>query len=436
MSAYALPGLFFLPCPQSADQRNEKTKPAKFSLNTQKDATDSLTVTSSLSSDSVVSAEAVTDNLMIKRPSWYRRQKHNLYVTIKSASIDPTRLIHNFTTRKGSVTKMGPSRNSFRSSFQNEPSERNRESFLKMFSPRRSISASLRSSIDSSFSIGSQFYGAEGDLDEMNYDSPPSSPKKFEPNSVSIDHVIVDAEDPLLEPVATPIGRGSFYGVHPAIPAYHVTKKPAAADAVEFILSIDFNGRKYTAARTFPSFIKLREDIVRENFITHSAITSKNHSEEVYMVDDESLSSDDQDMDEVNRFFIPELPIGQGNLLEDMESGAVANVGLACRGFTRLQAIMTSYCPVMEQWLQSVTNMVPDSPSLHDFLWEPMSPDSQVMSILTVEANSSRNDPSDSNINCRSLKTSLRSSTSTLLSIEECFMDDDDAAIEMQRENM
>jgi hypothetical protein len=272
--------------------------------------------------------------------------------------------------------------------------------------------------------LDSHFYGAEGDLDEVEFHSPSSSPTRHETRRISSDHITIDGEEPAP-------GRASFYGLTHSLPVCHGSQSSVTNDdAVQFVLSIDFNGRKYTAMRTLPSFIKLRDDIVRELKIsscpgTTSSLNRPGTADRMFD-DDESLSSDDQDMDGAHPFSIPELPIGQGNLLDDMESGAFANVGFAGRGFTRLQAMMTSYCPVMEVWLLTVTNLVPESPSLHDFLWEPMSTDTQVASILSTQSNSSDSDNSDASSNRKSLRSSLRSSMSTLCSINEGFGDEDD----------
>lgn len=42
-------------------------------------------------------------------------------------------------------------------------------------------------------------------------------------------------------------------------------RKHPYEDAIQFDLSISFNGRKYTATRTLPSFIQLRNDLIRES---------------------------------------------------------------------------------------------------------------------------------------------------------------------------
>jgi len=426
MSAYALPGLFFLSsCSQSAEVKSEKKAMEKLSsLSLQTDTADSATIASSVSSNSVWSNDGLKDHTPPSNlPSWYRRQKYNLFVTIKSASIDPARLIHTLTHRRGSITKPNSMRSSFGSSSIHESPVKNRDNFLKLFSPRRIISNSHRGSIDSTCTMDSHFYGAECDLDDVEFPSPPSSPTRHDTRRISIDHITIEGEE------STPT-RASFYGVSPSLPVCNGLQSSVTNDdAVQFVLSVDFDGRKYTAMRTLPSFIKLREDIIRELSATicnaNTSTTNRrvaNHS----MSDEESLSSDDQDMDDVHPFSIPELPVGQGNLLDDMESGAFTNVGFAGRGFSRLQAMMTSYCPVMEEWLHSVTLLVPDSPSLHDFLWEPVSADTQVASILFEPSNSSDSDNSDTSFHRRSLKNSVRSSVSTLCSIDESFGDDDE----------
>jgi hypothetical protein len=122
-------------------------------------------------------------------------------------------------------------------------------------------------------------------------------------------------------------------------------------DAVEFELSISFNGRKYTAMRSMQCIVQLRNDLIREmNFRKQWLHTRRRHSQD----------AKDEDGDTIQ---IPEIPPMTG------EEGSGGFVG---RGFTMLHAVLSSYCPAMERWLRSVTTIVPqDSESLSNFLWEP-----------------------------------------------------------------
>jgi hypothetical protein len=124
-------------------------------------------------------------------------------------------------------------------------------------------------------------------------------------------------------------------------------------DAIEFELSISFNGRKYTAMRSMLTIVQLRNDLVREmNFRKQWLHTRRHHSQ----------NDKDEDGDTIQ---IPEIP----PMTDEEGSG-----GFVGRGFTMLHAVLSSYCPSMERWLRSVTAIVPqDSESLTNFLWEPLS---------------------------------------------------------------
>lgn len=85
---------------------------------------------------------------------------------------------------------------------------------------------------------------------------------------------------------------------------------------------------------------------------------------------DSSLPLLESDEEEHNlNITIPEIPPipGDGN-------GDGRNIALMGRGFTMLQAVATSYVPVMEQWFEDMMAVVPqDSECLTNFLWEPLS---------------------------------------------------------------
>jgi len=100
--------------------------------------------------------------------------------------------------------------------------------------------------------------------------------------------------------------------------------QPSCQEALGFELSISFNGRKYTALRSLPSFEELRKDLLEE------------------------VDAD-----------IPEL------CFDESVQG---------HSFSFLQGILQSYIPAVERWLREVTQRVSPtvSPSLRSFLWEPV----------------------------------------------------------------
>jgi hypothetical protein len=157
-------------------------------------------------------------------------------------------------------------------------------------------------------------------------------------------------------------------------------------DAIQFELNISFNGRTYSATRTMPRIIQLRNDLISEINIRRSKALRrmrwiKKQSKVVVdflEVDEADDIGDDMtvktvdDNDNVSRHDhyddvkIPELP-------DYYSAEERSNSGGRGRGFTLLHALLRSYCPVMEGWLLKVTALVPDSPSLSNFLWEPVS---------------------------------------------------------------
>lgn len=127
-------------------------------------------------------------------------------------------------------------------------------------------------------------------------------------------------------------------------------------EAIEFELSISFNGRKYTATRTMQCIVQLRDDLVSEMNNRKQWLQMRRSSGETSS-ENSTNAADDEDIN----VQIPEIP--------PISGGA----GFVGRGFTMLHAMVTSYVPTMEIWLHSVMAIVPqDSECLSNFLWEPL----------------------------------------------------------------
>lgn len=148
--------------------------------------------------------------------------------------------------------------------------------------------------------------------------------------------------------------------------------------AIQFELAISFQGRKYTATRAFSTFVKLRNDLLRESGDggdgTHvggstnrrlrhhrSHKNSKSNLVEVGDAKDNNGASTSSS--------VPELPTVSP---ENAGHGGFAFRGFARSGFALLQAKAKLYCPEMEKWLRHVVDTFPYSPSLSQFLWEPL----------------------------------------------------------------
>ena len=146
-------------------------------------------------------------------------------------------------------------------------------------------------------------------------------------------------------------------------------------DAIQFELSISFNGRTYSATRTLPRIIALRNDLIRELNTRRRQLQNQRMRWQIKALtdgadDDDTVSTvEDENEPENWDVTIPEIPEC------DTESGSIQACGVTGRGFAMLQALLRPYCPAMERWLQNVANLVPpnSSPSLANFLWEPVS---------------------------------------------------------------
>lgn len=236
-----------------------------------------------------------------------------------------------------------------------------------------------------------------------------------------------------------------------AAPHNHALANPHN-HAIQFEMSISFNGRKYEAVRTMPRFIQLRNDLVQElcnrgntargrlgrrrdrirrqmemnNKCCDGFGASKTESD-----DDSGDSCNGDDAERV--VTIPDLPVASGDAGTSSESGKHVLSGSGGfgfgRGFTMLQAILHSYCPAIEGWLRQVAAIVPphSSPTWTKFLWEPL----YKQGVLGRTAETNRTDLSNK-IRGKSTKMKRRNSHesfSTLQSIEE---DDSDPEEEQE----
>ena len=156
-------------------------------------------------------------------------------------------------------------------------------------------------------------------------------------------------------------------------------EQPTGSDgdpsAIEFQLSITFQGRKYNATRAFPTFVKLREDLMHElkNNDRRSKRFTGGTKSPVDFSDDctkASILQSDCIKSSGDNVSVPELPRVTP---ESLGHGGYALSGVARSGFALLQATAQHYCPEMEKWMRQVIDAFPCSQSLSSFLWEPLS---------------------------------------------------------------
>jgi len=217
-------------------------------------------------------------------------------------------------------------------------------------------------------------------------------------------------------------------------------------EAIEFELSITYDGRKYTAKRTMHCIIQLRDDLIREmerrrqwltqkqdlstttrlniphesskmnQFNGHLRFTQQPSYFDVTHSSSEKVTT--KDNNHSNAVEIPEIP--------PFTSGhdrrhTLGDSGFVGKGFTMLHAMVKSYVPVMESWLNNIMEIVPqDSECLMNFLWEPSTemPSACFKSVLDSVNNSDQ----------VGVSNKFKSSTSlaTLGSIKELDYDTED----------
>ena len=113
-------------------------------------------------------------------------------------------------------------------------------------------------------------------------------------------------------------------------------------DSIELTLSISCRGRSYTAKRTFRRLVQLRDELLNEANRRCSKVE------------------------------VPELPSFRENQSSNDLHLAAMN-SFSGHGFTNLHAMMCSYSPRIEEWLQMIVNLYPHSHCVANFLKRPNS---------------------------------------------------------------
>jgi|EP00979_Chaetoceros_neogracilis_P001477 hypothetical protein len=370
MSAYALPGSFFFPSTTAATdaKKGNESEPG--------------------SNDESMSDQ--TAHRSETQESW----SNDLLISIKSASIDHIRLIQGFTALRQSGNSS------------NRRSIRDR-----MASLSNSLPFSLSSSMTESDDHWGEYGYEEDNLEEESSNSPSNSPQK---SKVQFNFDEMDSSPQRSSITSGPICTASVTQ-DCAVPVCDSSN--AQDDAIQFTLSISFNGRKYTATRALPSFVKLRNDLMLE--LANRKKTSvrfQNPSDQDVFYESKQAHGEEEDV------VIPELPIG-GDQIDDGKSSGL--MGMAGRGFRGLQDTVKQFCPPMEDWIQSVAALVPSSPTLANFLWEPLH-NNQDATFENANATSPSSKPIHTgNKNHSSMRNSLRNSVQTLNSITEAWGETD-----------
>ena len=305
MSAYALPGSYFFPKSTNNAVKQENTQ--------------SLNLDGSQEKNSNVEGKSKESS---PNSSWYS-SSNDLLISIKSASIDHIRLIQSFTAFRPSGI-------------------RDRVSSISNSFGNFGIT-----STDSDEQWGEYGDDTVDEEDENEYCIASASPDQHEVEESS-NHALTDDQQ-----ACSPTNTMHSHAFHSKNSSSETNSHD---DAIQFTLSISFNGRKYTATRALPSFVKLRNDLMQEiarskksKVRFHDQTTPSQHNQDVFY---ESREHEEE-------VVIPELPTD-------------GNIGMTGCGFRGLQETVKNYCPPMESWIRNVAALVPSSPTLANFLWEPL----------------------------------------------------------------
>jgi len=207
-------------------------------------------------------------------------------------------------------------------------------------------------------------------------------------------------------------------------------------DAVLFKLSICYNGRKYTATRSFAKFIKLRYDLNRElnecNYLKPYRATkySQNITEDKATILLPQLPDSISDQTDGNCHFA--LPSVSSGISMAMAAASVPHYNVVGSGgitsFTKLQSLLLCYyCPLIECWLKQIMDIIDydTSPCFNNFLWEPLRDDnddsnrSSVTSICSSTHSNSIMEPQSNSGSSPIRKKQSFGSTISLCSIHE-----------------
>ncbi len=171
----------------------------------------------------------------------------------------------------------------------------------------------------------------------------------------------------------SPTGTKAKLGVCTSGTSCNSKSKSQQNEAIEFELAITFKGRRYTAKRTMQCIMQLRDDLIREMNRPSQWLKEPQDMSHLRFSQSSYFSSSkgatrkqEQDHKSSSAVEIPEIPPFSRDHYHSGDTGFVG------KGFLMLHAMVKSYVPVMEGWLQSVMEIVPqDSECLMNFLWEP-----------------------------------------------------------------
>lgn len=325
---------------------------------------------------------------------WYQNPANDLFISILSASVNPIHLIQSFTRRSSTAsTKIRQRISNISNSITgfHKPHVSCNATTTKMNNTTDTTTVSTHSGDDD---IWGEYSDQIHDNDETATDTTSTSTAT---HTVPLD---ISSTDPSIDSAfvsnTRPHHNGRPYESNSSTYNHVDDSSNPQEDAIEFNLSIAFNGRKYTATRALQSFVKLRKDLLVEYSKNRSH--KKRHGGGQYHNGPRSSSSStttssfvkeqqhslettpgltkvhhpEEEEEEEEELIIPELPIGSSNKSQGLEHGAMHMMGMVGNGFRGLQEAVFSYAPPMESWIRTVAALVPTSQALANFLWEPI----------------------------------------------------------------
>ena len=364
MSAYAT---FFFEKEQHAPSKNTQQSSFAASQSAQENNTQHKSIQPNASIDTKQHLDEKTNS-----NGWYQNPTNDLFISILSASINPIHLIQSFTRRSSTASTKIRQRISHISNS------------ITGFHKSHVSSKTTRTTTTTNATTISTQRGDDdiwGEYSDHIHDDTAA-------HTVQLDTASTETEtnpSTCSGVVSETIPHYSSYESDSS--SHNIDSSNPQEDAIEFNLSIAFNGRKYTATRALQSFVKLRKDLLVEYSKTRSnkkrhiggqfhhgrsrPTFSKEHSldttpglTEVYHQEEEEEAEEE--------LIIPELPIGSSNKGQGLEHGAMNMMGMVGNGFRGLQEAVFAYAPPMESWIRTVAALVPTSQALANFLWEPI----------------------------------------------------------------
>eukprot|EP00581_Thalassiosira_minuscula_P008646 CAMPEP_0183708654 /NCGR_PEP_ID=MMETSP0737-20130205/4886_1 /TAXON_ID=385413 /ORGANISM="Thalassiosira miniscula, Strain CCMP1093" /LENGTH=342 /DNA_ID=CAMNT_0025936549 /DNA_START=159 /DNA_END=1184 /DNA_ORIENTATION=- len=234
----------------------------------------------------------------------------DIIIAFQSARVDPVQLIKSLTSRGTKIAR------------------RTANFIARTPSATGDISSASNASESE---IGEKASGEKGGSDEVSVQSAPQL--CYEDSDSDDEYSMYDYSDDFSTP--NDDDDEAFDDLHDEADQSGTDRDTSA---IEFELAITFNGRKYNATRAFPTFVKLRNDLVREYNVNEGDCHRRSRR---------NCGGEFNKGSPMSSNAVPELPRVSP---ESLAQSSHALSGVARSGFALLQATAQHYCPEMEGW--------------------------------------------------------------------------------------